>query len=94
MIVQNRHFGVRTLNLGPKMATIGPIMHKNVIKHENTGFKAFLASKAPKIFSRPLNLDIMGFFRPEGVIPIAGFWPEGGSIVGFPADAGLVHPCI
>ena len=38
-IVQNWPFSVRTLNLVLKRFTIGPIMHKSAIKHENIGFR-------------------------------------------------------
>ena len=36
--VQNQYFSVRTLNFVLKRSTIGPIMHKNAIKHEKIGF--------------------------------------------------------
>ena len=38
--VKNLHFSVRTLNFVLKGHVIGPIMHKNAIKHENIGFRA------------------------------------------------------
>ena len=37
--IQNQHFRVRTLNFVLKGFTIGPIMHKNAMKHENIGFR-------------------------------------------------------
>ena len=37
--VNNLHFSVRTLNFVLKRSVIGPIMHKNAMKHENIGFR-------------------------------------------------------
>ena len=57
------HFSVRTLNFVLIRPVIGPIMHKNAIKHKNIGFKGCIsAPKAPKKFSTPSTLDIMGVF--------------------------------
>ena len=46
--IQNQQFSVGTLNFVLKGSTIGPMMHRNAIKHENIVFREGSAPKVPK----------------------------------------------
>ena len=66
--VKNQHFSARTLGFVLKRSTIGLIIHKNAIKHENIGTDKFF---------RPLKYWlklVFGIFKPEGEVSIARFW--------------------
>ena len=72
--VKNLHFSVRTLNFVLKRPVIGPIMHKNEIKHENIRFRGvFGAEGAENFFFDPLSTRYNGISKRVSKVHIFAF---------------------